>query len=204
MINRNGNIYTIIYALLLAALVAGCLAWLSVSLSPRQKANAAKARNAAICSAARLADASVDSVDVNGLKVYLCISGYDTVRVLPCYGTGLWGPVWGFIALENDMSMVRGVSFDHGNETPGLGGQIADSRFHKRFIGRPLVKGRLFRLDIDGISGATGTSRAVEKMIDDCMTEYAAYIDSLRPADAEVKVETADIEKTEEGSDGQI
>lgn len=184
MINRNGNIYTIIYALVLAAIVAGVLAWVSTSLAPRQAANADAARNAAIRDAARLADSSVDSIDVDGLKVYLCISGYDTVRVLPCSGSGLWGPIWGFIALENDMTSVRGVSFDHEKETEGLGGQIADSRYHKHFIGRPLIAGKLFRLDIDAISGATGTSRAVEDMINECMTRYGAYIDSLRPEGA--------------------
>ena len=190
MTDRNGNIYTIIYAMVLAAIVAGVLALVSVALAPRQAANAEAEALASIKAAARLSDASVDSLTVGNLTVYECISGFDTVTVIPCHGKGLWGPIWGYVALEKDLTSVRGVSFDHKSETPGLGAQIAESRYHRRFIGRPLKAGSIYHLDIDGISGATRTSRSLEVMLDECMNTYASFMDSLRAAREPASLDT--------------
>ena len=40
-------------------------------------------------------------------------------------GKGLWGPIWGFIALKDDMNTISGAVFDHKSETPGLGAEIS-------------------------------------------------------------------------------
>ena len=45
--------------------------------------------------------------------------------ILPMRGKGLWGPIWGYLALEDDMSTVSGAVFDHKSETPGLGAEIS-------------------------------------------------------------------------------
>lgn len=180
MINRNGNIYTIIYALLLAALVAGILAWVSTSLAPRQKAGALNAKYNAIRTAALLPDSEVECSEYNGLAFYRCIDGPDTVYVLPCSGTGLWGPVWGYIALDCDLTGVRGAAFDHKSETPGLGAQIAEGKFGARFAGRPFDREKLFNAKIDGLVGATRTSQAVEGMVRECVDRYAPFLDSIR------------------------
>lgn len=192
--NRNGNIYTLIYALVLAAIVAGVLSWVSTSLAPRQKANADAARDAAIRRAACLPEASVERTDADGLTVYLCVSGEDTVRVLPCNGSGLWGPIWGYIALEPDLTSVRGAAFDHKGETPGLGAEIAGSGFGARFAGKPLEADGIFRTEIDGITGATETSRSVETMVRDCIEAYSPYLDSLK-ALKELKAPATDNKK---------
>lgn len=187
--NRNGNIYTMVYALVLAALVAGVLAWVATALAPRQKANAEAARDAAIRRAACMPEASVEKTEACGLPVYFCISGEDTVSVLPCRGSGLWGPIWGYIALEPDFLTVRGAAFDHKGETPGLGAEIATGKFGSRFTGKPVDRDGIFNVKADGISGATETSRALASMVSGCIDEYAPYIDSLKTARGHIAAE---------------
>jgi Na+-transporting NADH:ubiquinone oxidoreductase subunit C len=102
--------------------------------------------------------------------------------VLPVHGLGLWGTMYGFLALEPDLNTVSGITFyDHG-ETPGLGGQIESPRWQRNWEGKALfdgagnvairvIKGRVdpadpdFRHTVDGISGATLTTRGVDKLV---------------------------------------
>ena len=62
-------------------------------------------------------------------------------KLLLCYtrrGKGLWGPIWGYIALEGDMNTVYGASFGHKGETPGLGAEINTEEFQKQFVGKKI------------------------------------------------------------------
>ncbi|MBO4571614.1 MAG: FMN-binding protein [Bacteroidales bacterium] len=177
MMNKNGNLYTLLYALILAAFVAGVLAWVSTSLAPRRKANEEADKIASIRSAAGMAEASVDSLERDGLKVFRTVEGEDTVYVLPCAGDGLWGLIWGYVALEPDTCLVRGASFSHKSETPGLGGRIGDKAFGSLFGGRAFDSS-LAGSGIDALSGATMTARGVEKMILQCVEKYVPCFDS--------------------------
>ena len=104
------------------------------------------------------------------LPVYRFKNG---VTVLAIYGAGLWGPVWGYIGLEEDMKTVAGAYFDHESETPGLGGKIKDDpSFRDSFKGKRIDDGRL---EFDAISGATMTSRGLAAAID---TWIGAYQDT--------------------------
>lgn len=93
-------------------------------------------------------------------------------------GPGLWGPVKGFLAMEPDMTTVRGITVYQQEETPGLGGDIAGEPFCRRFVGRKIVSsegevglrvtapGKAADLnEVDGITGATMTCRKVEAML---------------------------------------
>jgi hypothetical protein len=44
--------------------------------------------------------------------------------IIPLRGTGLWGPIWGYIALNDDLNTIFGATFDHQGETPGLGAEM--------------------------------------------------------------------------------
>ena len=66
--------------------------------------------------------------NVDGFKQY----------IIPLRGKGLWGPIWGFIALEEDLNTVYGAVFDHKGETPGLGAEINQSFFQEPFIGKSI------------------------------------------------------------------
>jgi len=101
--------------------------------------------------------------------------------VLPVEGYGLWKTLYGFIAIEGDLNTVRGITFyDHG-ETPGLGGEVDNPRWKSRWVGRKVfgddgepqievIKGFAPPPDeapyeVDGLSGATLTSRGVTNLV---------------------------------------
>ncbi len=114
--------------------------------------------------------------------------------VVPVRGKGLWGPIWGYVALEEDLNTIAGAVFDHKGETPGLGAEINTGWFQEPFTGKTIfneagefvsvevVKGGADPSNIhqvDAISGGTITSKALEAMIIDCMTGYVAHFKEL-------------------------
>ncbi len=122
------------------------------------------------------------------LPVYVFKSG---VTVIPVYGAGLWGPIWGYIALQPDHQTIAGAYFDHASETPGLGAKIKDDpEFQAEFIGKKLnledpanpfdiVKGGAPEGDdnaVDAITGATMTCNGLNKAIDVWAGAYSGYL----------------------------
>jgi Na+-transporting NADH:ubiquinone oxidoreductase subunit C len=110
--------------------------------------------------------------------------------IVPVRGKGLWGPIWGYIALTEDFNTIYGVTFDHKGETPGLGAEINTDMFKQPFNGKQIFdeqgnftsvkveKGGAAPGDIhgvDAISGGTITSKGLEKMLKDCLTSYEVY-----------------------------
>jgi len=126
--------------------------------------------------------------------LFACKVGEEEMYIIPMYGMGLWGPVWGNIALKNDLSTVVGVTFGHKGETPGLGAEISTPMFVSQFPGKTIldengnfvsikvVKGGVNNSNInpshgvDAISGGTITSVGVSNMIKDCLENYVMYI----------------------------
>lgn len=117
--------------------------------------------------------------------------------ILPLYGNGLWNKISGFIALENDLNTIKGVSFGHVQETPGLGARISDSDIQERYknktifdgdelVSVKMVKGEkrdpsLFGPhEVDGMSGATLTANGVNAMIKDYLDCYKGFIDKTK------------------------
>lgn len=117
------------------------------------------------------------------------------VFVIPVRGKGLWGPIWGNIALAPDYVTVVGVSFDHKGETPGLGAEINTTEFESQFIGKKIldedgnftsikvVKGGVANSPdvplihgVDAISGGTITSNGLSDMVEDCLKNYVPFI----------------------------
>jgi Na+-transporting NADH:ubiquinone oxidoreductase subunit C len=124
--------------------------------------------------------------------------------VVPMMGTGLWGPVWGYLAIDEDGSTVKGAIFDHKTETPGLGAEIKEAGFQVPFKGKQLfnadgefkgikaVKGGAAQDDlhgVDAISGGTITSNGVTEMIIRTMKIYEPFFLGLRDGKAQAKVE---------------
>ena len=121
----------------------------------------------------------------------------EQLYILPTWGKGLWGPIWGYIALESNWDTISGVVFGHKSETPGLGAEIATPVFQSQFKGKEIFKGNdLVSIAVlkgagssagndnavDAVSGGTITSRSVESMLKDCLSSYAAYIEKQRAA----------------------
>ena len=123
--------------------------------------------------------------------------------VVPIYGAGLWGPIWGYISFDADNVTIGGAYFDHESETAGLGAKIKDDpSFQARFVGEQadfnsnnvfeIVKGgapkdaegqSLKDNKIDAITGATMTSNGLEAAIDTWLAAYSKYfLGQAKPA----------------------
>ncbi len=115
--------------------------------------------------------------------------------IIPLRGKGLWGPIWGFISLENNLNTVYGAVFDHKSETPGLGAEINRPFFQDPFTGKTIFEGDDFTSikvikggaeegdmhGVDGISGGTITSDGVSDMLSERLLMYLPYFDLVRP-----------------------
>ena len=114
--------------------------------------------------------------------------------VLPVRGKGLWGPIWGYVALEEDLNTISGAVFDHKGETPGLGSDINTDWFQEPFSGKTLFNeaGEFVSVQVmkggaepgnmhqvDAISGGTITSKALEEMMKDCLAGYVAHFKEI-------------------------
>lgn len=111
--------------------------------------------------------------------------------VIPMNGQGLWGAIWGYVALNEDRNTIYGVYFSHASETPGLGAEIKENKsFQQSFQGKKvtdegqvainLVKfntaDKSSSYEVDGVSGATMTSNGVNKMMNDVLTAYLPFL----------------------------
>ena len=206
--NTNSNTYIIIYSVVLVVIVAFCLAFVYTSLKERQDANVALdvkkqvlaaldirdfADDAAAEAAYQQTVEKTDTLDAGTKRiVYLCNVNGEKKYVLFVKGMGLWGPVWGYIALNADKTTVYGTYFNHEGETAGLGAEIKDSRSWQNLFkgktayadGKPVLgvkKANDIRPEekastVDAITGATLTSDGVNLMLQSCLADYQNYL----------------------------
>ncbi len=95
--------------------------------------------------------------------------------VLLVFGNGLWSTMYGFISLNSDLNTIEGITFFEQKETPGLGGEVDNPNWKKQWKSKKLFddKGELkFKVSkgvdqfsVDGLSGATMTTKGVENII---------------------------------------
>ena len=233
--NKQGNLYTIIYIVVLVVVVGAALAFTSISLKDRQQANVKADKMTQILASVRITPAPGDvisdynryitdtyCVDMQGnkvegatpafdvnvaelskeapekrlLPVYVCtLADGSTKYILPMYGAGLWGPIWGYISVDSDGSTVYGTYFAHQGETPGLGAEIEKPAFSDQFEGKQMFKdGRFLPVTVvkagqkplgdedyvDAVSGGTITSKGVAAMLSDCLSPYKNFLETLR------------------------
>ena len=130
------------------------------------------------------------------LPVMKCKMDDGSVKyVLPMYGAGLWGPIWGYVAVNDDGNTIYGANFSHEGETPGLGARIADQAFQDEFKDKHLFQEGEYKgvvvlkkgqksvtgaEQIDALTGATITSRGVSDMLADCLAPYEAFLKKLQ------------------------
>ena len=124
--------------------------------------------------------------------------------VVPLYGAGLWGPIWGYVALAPDMNTVKGIVLDHAGETPGLGAEITTAKHQAMYVGKTVFEGETFvgitlrkggadknnPHEVDAITGGTKTSDGVSAMIKDCLVSYQPYFAVAKEAAAAVEAQT--------------
>lgn len=115
----------------------------------------------------------------------------ETKYIMPVYGAGLWGPIWGYVAVNDDKTTVYGVSFNHEGETAGLGGEIVKPLFMDQFIGKKVLgadgKAALTvkkngtaqgENECDGVAGATLTSNGVAAMLLESLGNYNEFLNN--------------------------
>lgn len=131
------------------------------------------------------------------LPVFVGNKDGNTYYIVPIRGTGLWGPIWGYISL-NDELIIQGIFLDHASETPGLGANIKERFFMDDFIGEHIFdetgslvgvavsKGnndpennRKTDNKIDAISGSTITGDGVSAMIRSYLRQYVPHLQSI-------------------------
>ena len=120
--------------------------------------------------------------------------------IIPISGKGLWSTLFGYFALEMDLNTVIGITFYKHGETPGLGGEVEKKWFQNNFVGKKIfnqtgelvsikvVKGKVndvysgeaLNHGVDGISGATVTSRGVSDFLKRDLLKYEQYLKNNR------------------------
>jgi len=237
-INKDSNIFTFSFAIIMVLIVAISLAVVSESLSSMKKENKEDKKKINILSAIKvecdrsnaselykkyikksivinssgeiIEDDNIDAFYIDVKKQYrnktlskkdkvfpIFIAETDTSKyfITPLVGSGLWGPIWGFIAFQEDCNTIFGASFDHKTETPGLGAEIREDFFEDEFIGKKIldenssfvsvyvVKGGAEEgsyHQVDGITGGTITSDGVTNMLKADLEIYNNYFKTIR------------------------
>ena len=182
MAKSFNNRYIFIYSAVLVVVAALILTVVSVSLKPAQEKNQRAETKQMILKTIGI-EATRDNADQLYAQHITEANGYYTFDggiILPLKGTGLWGPIWGYLALDN-ASTVVGAVFDHKGETPGLGGEIATDKFAQRFIGKKMDTQAIHLAknadhsnpyEVDAISGGTMTSNGVTAMLEKAFFDY--------------------------------
>lgn len=217
--NRDSNVYTVVYASVMVLLVAVVLAFTSQSLRSFQKKNEDNDKRQQILRSINVSVSANEAetkyqelikesflVNENGVKVEgdaftatpdqhpVFVANVDgkTKYIMALSGAGLWGPLWGYLSVDDDRNTIYGTDFSHQGETPGLGAEIAKPQFSNEFKGKKLfVNGEFKSVAIvkpgksvagqdyvDGISGGTITSQGVDHMLFNSLNGYVKFLTS--------------------------
>lgn len=217
--NRDSNVYTVVYASVMVLLVAVVLAFTSQSLRSFQKKNEDNDKRQQILRSINVSVSANEAetkyqelikesflVNENGEKVEgdaftatpdqhpVFVANVDgkTKYIMALSGAGLWGPLWGYLSVDDDRNTIYGTDFSHQGETPGLGAEIAKPQFSNEFKGKKLfVNGEFKSVAIvkpgksvvgqdyvDGISGGTITSQGVDHMLFNSLNDYVKFLTS--------------------------
>lgn len=222
--DTNSNAYIILYSTVMVVIVATLLALAALGLQKRQYENELNEKKQAILASLSASDQRYDEfidayvVDKNGARIdgedvfallndlpgayaagkFPVFEARDGRVVVPVTGMGLWGPIWGYVALEKDMNTVAGVIMAHKGETPGLGAEISTAKYQANFVGKTIFEGDKFvsvtlrkggakdpAHEVDAISGGTKTSDGVTAMLYNSLANYLPLLETKRRAAAE-------------------
>lgn len=233
-INRQGNVYTIVYSIVLIMVVGIVLSVVYQALRPKQLENLANDTKKQILASARLFPEKGESIselfdrhivssyivdaagnridneenpfDVNMalevkkpeserlLPVFECETKDGMKFIVPVYGAGLWGPIWGYVSFDSNGNTIYGAYFAHQGETPGLGAEIEKPAFSGQFDGKNIFDSEGVFTSVDvvktgkepqgrawvhAVSGGTITSQGVQKMLFNSLKPYTSFFSNL-------------------------
>ncbi len=233
--DTNSNAYIVLYSTVMVVIVAVLLAVAALALKPRQDANDLNEKKRNILSSLSAEGESYDQfidayvVDKEGNRIdgnvfallndlptafaegkYPIFEAKDGRVVIPVTGMGLWGPVWGYVALEKDMNTVSGIIMAHKGETPGLGAEIATAKYQSKFVGKTIFEGDQFvsvtlrkggakdpAHEVDAITGGTKTSDGVTAMLYNSLSNYLPLLEAKRAAAAGAEAAAGEVSNEE-------
>lgn len=204
-LNTNSNTYTIVYSAILVVVVAFLLSFVYQSLKPMQdknvaldtkihKLNALNKRDLDKADVEKIyADAFVEECNEDGVSYEVFNVDGQKKYLVPVKGQGLWGPISGYIAVDEDKNTIFGTDFQHESETAGLGALITEQKFQDSFKGKKIFaegtdeviisvvkSGKAGDIDasnyVDGITGATLTSNGVHSMINEGLKNFERVV----------------------------
>jgi Na+-transporting NADH:ubiquinone oxidoreductase subunit C len=143
----------------------------------------------------RLADKRIRKAEVDGRTVFRAVdeNGSPKGYAFRISGKGFWGMIYGLISFNPDLNTIKDIVFTSHNETPGLGARIEEPWFREQFRGLKLANkidedtyleivqgGAEKKNRIDSITGATMTSTALEKILNEDLARIEKLKDEVR------------------------
>lgn len=137
--------------------------------------------------------------DERRLPVFVCKTDDGVKYILPVYGAGLWGPIWGYVAFNANGRTIYGAYFAHQGETPGLGAEIEKPAFSNQFENKtvfdaagdfsPILIVKAGQAPagaeyVNAVSGGTITSQGVQKMLANSLASYSTFLKNLNKAES--------------------
>lgn len=139
---------------------------------------------------------SSKDISENLLPLYVCKIDGETKYVVPVYGMGLWGALWGYISINKDGNTVYGSYFSHQSETAGLGALITEKKFQDQFKNKVIFGNSKVLLSVvkagkkvnglpnnsrcDAVTGATLTSDGVDEMLKTSLKKYTNMFKNIK------------------------
>jgi Na+-transporting NADH:ubiquinone oxidoreductase subunit C len=199
---KDGIIYTVIFAFFITLLIVGILAFVNELTKKRVALNNEIALKKSVLNAFQINYSDNEDLmikynskikehtlktDNQEITVYSTeVSGnvsYSSVFS----GSGLWGTITCIVAVDEDRHRITGMDIINHNETPGLGGRIDEPEFKEQFTGLNIPDNAISIIksssgktgEIEAISGATLSSKALEKIINNALLKLQEYTELL-------------------------
>ncbi|MCX7788959.1 MAG: FMN-binding protein [Spirochaetes bacterium] len=202
---KDGILYTVVFSFIITFLFVFLLALANEGTSGIVQRNQELARQKAILSAMAIpfrTDEEVNTLykaieilDKEGVRFYKSTQGGKTIYAKEFSGSGLWGTITGILSVDEQVSQIVGIQIVSHNETPGLGGRVADPWFKDQFRGLKVKNGRIhvtFGAEAgsgkankeegiaDGITGASRTSQAMDTILNGELTVFKKILGGSR------------------------
>lgn len=191
--------FTVVFILIVSAVFTAVLATANAIALPRIEKNALLAERRAILDVFALDTTGSDEeilsqfdqvirpAQSSGMDLYVHVDANGQVLgyAVPFAGPGLWGTIEGYLGISQDRSKILGLVFTRQNETPGLGGRIEEPQYREQFRGVMIQQGSELTYgadsgqQIDAITGATSTSKAVLKIVNQLLAETVSQLEVM-------------------------
>ncbi|MDP2938908.1 MAG: FMN-binding protein [Candidatus Omnitrophota bacterium] len=174
----------IIFVVLMGTISGVLLVGINATTATRIAKNEELKLKSAILDVLEISYTKQDILDVfdKGIKVkkshtYIFYESLDKAVAFEFYGPGLWGPIHGIVSINPDFKTIRTLKILYQEETPGLGGRIAEKTYLSQFKNKEFLPKIIFspsgkskaNNEVDAITGATGSSRALEKLLNETL-----------------------------------